>query len=193
MEAILEFQQDNRTVPRIMLLSGDWGTGKTILIRYLTEKWGYDPLAIFHLCDVEFFFYIECRWSTVSSFDKLLRHSMKDTLSKSRLPFDEFMDIILSSNVLVVVDEFDEIHDTTKTLVQDIINLACGKDGKLRVLLTTRPTSEQELLAMVPKSQYVAKLLVKGLSPELHEKICQLCGRHNSPKERQQSSFEDDY
>nr|XP_045618600.1 uncharacterized protein LOC123770606 [Procambarus clarkii] len=129
----------------------------------LLAKWVEDPDAIRHLGTVDLVFYVQCRDSHLNTFDDLLRQLLPQTLRDSGADFQLFKEIILSLNILVLIDGYDQVNDHSLRLVKELLHLP-GKD--VRLVITTRPGWDQQLSQLVPHTRPRCNILVLGITPE---------------------------
>ncbi|XP_069178535.1 uncharacterized protein [Procambarus clarkii] len=162
-EHILSMRREDGRVPKCVLLTGEGGMGKTTLLKLILEKWVEDPAAIRHLGTVDLVFYVQCRDTHLNTFEDLLRQLLTQTPSDSGADFQLFKEIILSLNILVLIDGYDEVNDHSGRLVKELLHLP-GKD--VRLVITTRPGWDQHLSQLVPHTRPRCNILVLGITPE---------------------------
>ncbi|XP_069157767.1 uncharacterized protein [Procambarus clarkii] len=162
-EDILSMRREDGRVPQCALLTGEGGMGKTTLLKLILEKWVEDPAAIRHLGTVDLVFYVQCRDSHLNTFDGLLRQLLPQSLSDSDADFQLFKEIILSLNILVLIDGYDEVNGHSGRLVKELLHLP-GKD--VRLVITTRPGWDHQLSQLVPHTRPRCNILVLGITPE---------------------------
>ena len=151
------FDEDEESVPRIILIEGSPGTGKTTLSLKLAYDWAMGQMPE-TFPEVELVLLIKCR-------------DMKDGIQESAktqlLPWDNnelrnVLDSFLHSapdKIMLIVDGVDEISKANKSHVFDLLKRRCLRD--CYVVLTSRQEKGMEV------RKYCDKLLeISGYSDE---------------------------
>lgn len=164
MNDILNLSQlKQRFVPRLVIISGVMGAGKTSLYRYLLQQWCSHAPAVTGLAAVDIVIGLEMRWLTCGSLVQFLREQLlKDT---SRL-FSEsdIIPVLQEINVLFIIDGMDEATRRGRAVVKEIIT----KFTNSTILVTTRPEYTLELKKMA--DEHVV-LHIEGFTSESQEKF----------------------
>ncbi|XP_068222817.1 uncharacterized protein [Palaemon carinicauda] len=132
-----------RFVPRLVIISGVMGAGKTSLHRHILHEWCSHSPAIFGLSSMDIVIGVELRTVSSGSLVQFLR----EQLLKSTCRFFNESDIIpllQQMNVLFCIDGMDEASANGKMLVREIVN----KFTNSRIIITTRPEYTLELMQM---------------------------------------------
>ncbi|XP_069163523.1 uncharacterized protein [Procambarus clarkii] len=162
-EDLLTIRREDGRLPQCVLLTGEGGMGKTTLLKLILEKWVRDPLAIHHLDTVDLVFYVLCRDRHLNTIDDIINNLLPQTLLNSDVDFQMFKEIILSLNILVLIDGYDEVNENSEKLLKELLPLP-GMNVKL--VITTRPGWDQDLSLLIPSNKTRYNILVLGISPE---------------------------
>ncbi|XP_069193002.1 uncharacterized protein [Procambarus clarkii] len=163
-EDLLTITREDGRLPQCVLLTGEGGMGKTTLLKLILEKWVRDPLAIHHLDTADLVFYVLCRDRHLNTIDDLINNLLPQTLLHSDVDFQMFKEIILSLNILVLIDGYDEVNENSEKLLKELLPLP-GTNVKL--VITTRPGWDQDLSLLIPSNKTRYNILVLGISPQL--------------------------
>ena len=151
------FDEDEKSKPRIILIEGSPGMGKTTLSLKLAHDWAMGQMPD-KFPKVELVLLIKCR-------------NMKDSIQESAktqlLPFDDKqllkdLDSFFHSapdKIMLIVDGVDEISEESESHVSDLLKRGCLRD--CYVILTSRQEKGMEV------REYCDKLLeINGYSDE---------------------------
>ena len=151
------FDEDEKSKPRIILIEGSPGMGKTTLSLKLAHDWAKDQMPD-KFPEVELVLLIKCR-------------DMKDSIQESAktqlLPFDDkhlLKDLdsffhFVPDKIMLIVDGVDEISEKYESHVFDLLKRRCLRD--CYVVLTSRQEKGMEV------RKYCDKLLeINGYSHE---------------------------
>lgn len=132
-----------RFIPRLIIIRGVMGSGKTSLYRYLLNQWCKRSPAVSGLMVVDIVIGIEMRTISCTSLVQFLREQL--LINTSRL-FNEsdIIPVLQEMNVLFVVDGMDEATSQGKAIVKEIVNKF--KDNY--IIITTRPEFTLELMQL---------------------------------------------
>ncbi|KAK7068855.1 hypothetical protein SK128_000748 [Halocaridina rubra] len=163
---ILNETNSRGTLPDILILSGDGGIGKSMLLKYLLEEWTEDLRNVKGLDIYKFFLYAEIKQNDISSFEELLKSLLQRTRQAMNITFERLRDLVLELPLLIVLDGFDEFNENSHKLVRNVLAL---RGTSVRIVITTRPTYTQKLNTMVPKNKNVLNLVLQGVSLAHHK------------------------
>lgn len=166
----------HRFVPRLVIVSGVMGAGKTSLYRYLLHQWCSHSSTVTDLAAVDIVIGLEMRWLASGSLAQFLREQLlKDT---SRLFAEtDIIPVLQEINVLFVIDGMDEATSLGRAVLKEIIT----KFTNSTVIVTTRPEFTLELMKMA--EEHVV-LHIEGFTPENQEKFVKSVFAIKYPDER---------
>ena len=147
------FDEDEESNPRIILIEGSPGTGKTTLSLKLAYDWAMGQMPD-KFPEVELVLLIKCRD---------IKDSIQESAKTQLLPWDNdelrnVLDSFLhSGKIMLIVDGVDEISKSAESHVVNLLNRKCLK--KCYVVLTSRQEKGMEV------RKYCDKLLeIEGYS-----------------------------
>ncbi|KAG7160322.1 uncharacterized protein LOC121876398 [Homarus americanus] len=167
-DEIFRVRRDDGSLPKVLILTGEGGMGKTTFLKFLTEVWINNPKAVSGLDKTELLINVECRHPTISTFDQLLKHILHDTPRSINVEFEHIKDTILHMQLLILVDGFDEVNHASGCLIQELLSLP-GEN--IRIIFTTRPSSTSALAKLVPHSKRRINLVLRGITQDNHQQF----------------------
>ncbi|XP_064077935.1 uncharacterized protein LOC135195571 isoform X2 [Macrobrachium nipponense] len=124
-----------------ILLKGYAGGGKTTILKKITSDWVQKAGYIKGLDSFDLLLYAEFR-DRIESFVELLHHLLGDV--HQCFKNKDLERVALDLKILVILDGFDEVNESSFSLFKKILQLAkCGKN--LTVIIATRPEAEENL------------------------------------------------
>ncbi|KAK7083001.1 hypothetical protein SK128_005780 [Halocaridina rubra] len=134
----------------LILIEGLAGVGKTTLTKKIMDDWVSGSSSMTGLTSYDFLLYTECRDRFLKSFKELVV-SLMSHIAVSFQDSD-FINVILSHKVLVIVDGLDEFNTMSMCLFKDL--LALKKTYGITVIATTRPERVKTYYEL-SKSNYI--------------------------------------
>ncbi|CAL4092668.1 unnamed protein product, partial [Meganyctiphanes norvegica] len=105
---ILEIKTKTHKFPKVLTITAIGGNGKTTYTRLFVCKWSRDQSSIPGLDEVDILIFVELRSVNEASFDDLIRNRMGDVITETGLSLEKLKYIILTLNVLFILDGQDE-------------------------------------------------------------------------------------
>jgi len=165
---MLRITKHSGDLPDVIILSGEGGRGKTSLIKYFLEQYSKgESCAVRSLNQFELLFHIEGRNNEISCFKDLVKLHMPSSYSQLSLTFEHLYDILLEIDKLILIDAFDEHNGISRKLVKELLSMP----GKNRYIITTRPTTVEDVNMLIPTSRSRINLQLQGIPHNLHEEF----------------------
>ncbi|XP_068219637.1 uncharacterized protein [Palaemon carinicauda] len=146
---VLDKKNPSGQDPKVVILSGGAGSGKTTMLCSIVEKWYKLSNDVINLASFQLLLYMEFRKDDYDNFETYIKDLLHCTMQD--FSFDLVKSSILRSKCLILCDGFDEANKRSKKLFEEILRLNC-KD--MKILVTTRPINTLELTNMVNKSKH---------------------------------------
>ncbi|XP_068220000.1 uncharacterized protein [Palaemon carinicauda] len=146
---VLDKKNPSGQDPKVVILSGGAGSGKTTMLCSIVEKWYKQSNDVINLDSFQMLLYMEFRKDDYDNFETYIKDLLHCTMQD--FSFDLVKSSILRSKCLILCDGFDEANKRSKKLFEEILRLNC-KD--MKILVTTRPINTLELTNMVNKSKH---------------------------------------
>ncbi|XP_066980997.1 uncharacterized protein [Macrobrachium rosenbergii] len=164
-EEVLDAKNPSGEDPKVIILSGGAGSGKTTMMCSTVEKWCKHSGDITNLASFEVLLYMEFRKDDYDNFETYIRNLLQRTVLDFN--YDLVKSAILHSKCLILCDGFDEANKKSTKLFEEILRLNCKY---MKVLVTTRPMNTIELTSIVNKSKHLRiNLSMMGIRKEAME------------------------
>ncbi|KAK3891359.1 hypothetical protein Pcinc_004752 [Petrolisthes cinctipes] len=157
---LIKLVQGKSTKPQVLVVEGLAGSGKTTLVEQMTKKWSNGSNdSIRGLNEYKLLLTVWCRDSHLSSYSDLV-----DFLFQPSTPeYKELLPkLIKESSLLVIIDGIDEVNESSRKLIRDILDQMQG-NSKCTVMFTTRPEALQEGLQLIPNTYYRVEVELVGI------------------------------
>ncbi|XP_071551890.1 uncharacterized protein [Panulirus ornatus] len=155
-------------LPKIILVEGRGGAGKTTLIKLLLSQWSDEAQQIVGLDQFDLVLLMECRNSRIDSFDDLLSHLLPKTNANHFKPGD-LLKCARQLRLFVIIDGLDEMNQSSDLLFKDI--LGAQRTSDLVLLCTSRPEKVGYFYHMLPGEYRKVHLKILGIPEECKEQF----------------------
>ncbi|XP_069171434.1 uncharacterized protein [Procambarus clarkii] len=168
-DSLLDLTTEDGSKPIITVVEGEAGAGKTTLAKLILDKWmsqnaSGDTSTFQGLQTYDLVLYAEARNKSISSFLSLLTVLMSQ--ASYYLFDDDLLKSVLNLNVLLIIDGLDELNTASERLIKNISDEHIPRsNGKLHLLITTRPNMLPDLPTLLPNQSTVHTRL-KGITQE---------------------------
>ncbi|XP_069949557.1 uncharacterized protein [Cherax quadricarinatus] len=161
-------QQGSSGRPQILLLEGVAGSGKTTLVKLLTDQWIQGGQGnIKDLDNYDLLLWIQCRNPTINSYQGLLDRLIPDVSTKFRNMLPK---IIKLCKVIIIVDGLDELNNNSRTLVKSLL-LEFQNSIKTTFICTSRPEAVEMFSLTIPEGYDVTIAELRGIKEEHTEEF----------------------
>ncbi|XP_064102771.1 uncharacterized protein LOC135212948 isoform X1 [Macrobrachium nipponense] len=159
--------------PRVIILSGSTGSGKTSLCRFLARDWLSNSTSVRHLGKYDLVLLLSCRRMTTTDLHYLLRSSL---LPNATALYDtlELSTFLKSHRILWLVDGWDEAKFEAKTLIKDLFSKVEHEWMYHKVLVTSKPDLVSKILEKIDCQNSVLKVHLVGLDKTEQGQLLQL-------------------
>ncbi|XP_069946342.1 uncharacterized protein [Cherax quadricarinatus] len=178
-------QQGSSARPQILLLEGVAGSGKTTLVKLVTEEWiqgGQGNMK--SLDNYDLLLWVQCRDPAINSFQDLLDRLIPDVSAKFRNILPR---IIKLCKVIILVDGLDELNNNSRTLVKSLL-LEFQNSITTTFMCTSRPEAVEMFSMTIPEDYDVTNAELRGIKEEhieefmrrTHQEITKLTNSNRS-------------
>nr|XP_053653132.1 uncharacterized protein LOC128702729 [Cherax quadricarinatus] len=156
-------QHGSSARPQILLLEGVAGSGKTTLVKLVTEEWIQGGQGnIKGLDNYDLLLWVQCRDPTINSFQDLLDRLIPDVSTKFRNVLHK---IIKLCNILILVDGLDEFNDNSRKLVSSLL-FEFQNSVNTAYMCTSRPETVEMFSLTIPEDYNVTNAELRGVNNE---------------------------
>ncbi|KAK3873534.1 hypothetical protein Pcinc_021501 [Petrolisthes cinctipes] len=157
---LMKLVQGQSTQPQVLVVEGLAGSGKTTLVEQMTTQWseGCND-SIRGLNKYKLLLKARCRDSHLSSYADLVDFLFQPSSPKYK---ELLSKLVKKSSLLVIIDGIDEINESSRKLIRDILDQMQG-NPKCTVMFTTRPEALQEGLQLIPDTYYRVEVELVGI------------------------------
>nr|XP_053643316.1 uncharacterized protein LOC128696202 [Cherax quadricarinatus] len=181
-------QQGSCVRPQILLLEGVAGSGKTTLVKLITEEWiqgGQGNMK--GLDNYDLLLWVQCRDNTINSYHHLLEKLLPDVSAKFRNILPK---IIKLCKVIILVDGLDELNNNSRTLVKSLL-LEFQNSVNTTFVCTTRPEVVEMFRLTIPEAYGVTNAELRGINKDrleefvrqIHQEIINLTNSNRNTDE----------
>ncbi|KAK7075004.1 hypothetical protein SK128_025530, partial [Halocaridina rubra] len=128
----------------VLLITGDAGVGKTTLTKKIMNDWTEHSSSLAQLSSYDLLLYAECRNNIIKSLKDLVT-ALMPKVAKS-FQDNDLVSVILNMRVIVVVDGFDELNNSSRFLFREIMEVK--KTHGITVVVTSRPGSVNTFMTL---------------------------------------------
>ncbi|XP_068248794.1 uncharacterized protein [Palaemon carinicauda] len=173
LNVLLDRQTLTKQSPKVLLLSGSAGSGKTSLCRFLAGDWLSKSTSVRHLGKYDLVLSLACTNITTRDLHYLLR---RDLLPKATALLDtlQLLTFLKGHKILWLVDGWDEAKDDAKTLVSDLVRKVEQEWIFHTVLITSRPNRISEILHIISNQDTFLQVCLLGIDVSEQRELLQL-------------------
>ncbi|KAF2364065.1 Nonaspanin (TM9SF) [Trinorchestia longiramus] len=123
LEKLFVVQPNRSTKNPLIVIKGQPGAGKTALCQYLVHSWCQNEARVVELDSIELLFMIECKFVTPNLMSSLRTIYLKESISllpRAEADNEYLFKVINKFKTLIILDGFDEIQDSSRSLLEKI-------------------------------------------------------------------------
>ncbi|XP_047502765.1 uncharacterized protein LOC125048227 isoform X2 [Penaeus chinensis] len=167
-KSVLEQKTKKGETPNIIVIEGEAGAGKSTFTKLILAEWAEmspnSHTQIRNLERYEIVLYAECKNKFVTNFADLLNLLMP--CASYSMSNEDIVRSVLALRVLLILDGLDELNNTSRQLVEEIVkNKMPRSTAVFHLLLTTRPQALREVINLCKKCEWI-HMRILGITPE---------------------------
>ncbi|XP_068214182.1 uncharacterized protein [Palaemon carinicauda] len=159
-EDIFLYRINDVTPPKVLIIEGIAGIGKSYICKYILHKWASEKGDDINLLDIEIVIFIEChKVNSKSLREYLTEELLPETCSTLRQ--EDVIPALQKCCVLFVVDGFDEAGSNARAILKELNT----KFSNNRCIITCRPEFTEEAKSLMSTNRKEACIFfAKGFS-----------------------------
>ncbi|XP_042216073.1 uncharacterized protein LOC121862128 isoform X2 [Homarus americanus] len=157
---ILDYELPNGSLPKLIVLEGVAGVGKSHICKYILNCWASKNSNLMAIKNTDIMIFIQCHSVTSSSLTEFLGEEiLKETCKE--LKYEDIIPTLRECHVIFIIDGLDEAGKHARSLVRAIST----KFPASRVVVTCRPEFTEEAKCLIsPSSNSLNVFYVKGFN-----------------------------
>nr|XP_045584768.1 uncharacterized protein LOC123746910 [Procambarus clarkii] len=157
---ILDYKLPDGSLPRLVVLEGIAGMGKSQICKYMLKCWASKVSTMNSCVKFDIIIFIQCHSVSSSSLSEFLREELlKDTCKGLR--HEDVIRTLRECYILFIIDGIDEAGKHAKCLIKEV----GAKFPESRVVVSCRPEYTGEAKRLIsPSGNSFTVLYVKGFS-----------------------------
>ncbi|XP_068214185.1 uncharacterized protein [Palaemon carinicauda] len=159
-EDIFLYRIKDGTPPKVLIIEGIAGIGKSYICKYILHKWASEKGDDINLLDIEIVIFIEChKVNSKSLREYLIEELLPKTCSTLRQ--EDVIPALQKCCVLFIVDGFDEAGSNARAILKELNT----KFSNNRCIITCRPEFTEEAKSLMSTNRKEACIFfAKGFS-----------------------------
>ncbi|KAK8724669.1 hypothetical protein OTU49_011199 [Cherax quadricarinatus] len=172
-------QQSLLTRPQVLLLEGLAGSGKTTLMKLITEEWIQGGQGMMEGLDYyELLLWVQCRDPIIKSPHGLLDMLMPDVSTNFK---NLLLRVMKLCKLLIIVDSLDEINEQSEKLIKSLLH-ECQNSSHTTFLCASRPEKVEIFERMIPQEYDVTNIELQGITDQVMPQFVQRTHQEISKK-----------
>ncbi|KAG7170462.1 uncharacterized protein LOC121864480 [Homarus americanus] len=161
-DQLLKWRCVDGKVPKVILMRGDTGAGKTYLCQQVQNFWLRNDTRITDLNEYDLVLLIVCRDVFTRDLVRLLQDELLPR-TMSHCEGTEVMNILKSLKILWIIEGFEEASADGKDLLKRLFSIT---DSDHTVLVSTRPEHTVELTSIILPEERICEVTLYGFSED---------------------------